>query len=386
MKGLYFLLLPLSLFILIVACSGLKAQEVVHPKKEFIPGPKGNQIIIISSKNTIQKENPNVKLYSYNNRLQTIRSVAQIGKRQGKKQEMFGQIAGIVNDEDGNIYVLDKRYNKIKVYNSSGEFLYSIGRGGRGPGEFYQPNSITMGEKGLIFVADRGNKIHIFESINEEYKYKTSFIIHYPPDDICVMDGNLYLRAIGRDRNEKETFEFKTIHKYSLDGKYLESFGEPYQYSNTFIKKQISDGKIACIPKAGVVISTFDWMPYLFAYTDAGNLKWKAVIKPFTSPPLLEKNGISFSIPNVEYPIDYIQFLTPIKNSKLLLIQVNNWTSANDNPFEGAFKRTFLIDTEVNSYQYIGKNLPFINAANANHLYSNAIIDSLFPNIVVYQY
>lgn len=48
----------------------------------------------------------------------------------------FGNIVGVVADDEGNFYVGDQQAREVKVYDSTGTYLRTIGRPGEGPGEF----------------------------------------------------------------------------------------------------------------------------------------------------------------------------------------------------------------------------------------------------------
>lgn len=59
-------------------------------------------------------------------------------------------------DSEGKVYVLDQKANNIKIFNSSGKFVRTIGRRGRGPGEFNAPHHFTFAKDRLV-IWDQGN-------------------------------------------------------------------------------------------------------------------------------------------------------------------------------------------------------------------------------------
>jgi hypothetical protein len=67
-------------------------------------------------------------------------------------EEIFGVIADIIADDEGNIYMLDAQLNEIKVYSEDGEYLRTIGREGEGPGEFRGALSMMLVPGGNIGV------------------------------------------------------------------------------------------------------------------------------------------------------------------------------------------------------------------------------------------
>ncbi|MFH1933534.1 MAG: 6-bladed beta-propeller [Pseudomonadota bacterium] len=66
-------------------------------------------------------------------------------------------------DRNGNIYVLDSGDCKIKVFDSNGNYTFSFGSKGQGPGEFQSPASINITESNEVMVYDlRIRRISLF--------------------------------------------------------------------------------------------------------------------------------------------------------------------------------------------------------------------------------
>jgi hypothetical protein len=76
----------------------------------------------------------------------------RLGGDSENEDEFFGIIAQITSDPDGNIYVLDSQLSEVKIYDSNGEWLNSIGREGEGPGEFRRPNDMFFLPDGTLGV------------------------------------------------------------------------------------------------------------------------------------------------------------------------------------------------------------------------------------------
>jgi sugar lactone lactonase YvrE len=60
----------------------------------------------------------------------------------------------------GDIYVLQghgKAPSCVHKYDRHGDFIKTIGRPGRGPGEFDLPHSMVFDDEGLLYIADRNN-------------------------------------------------------------------------------------------------------------------------------------------------------------------------------------------------------------------------------------
>ncbi len=70
----------------------------------------------------------------------------ELWRRGGEDDDvLFGLVAGLVTDHDGNIYVLDGQLSTIHVFSPTGEHLRQIGREGEGPGEFRNASDLFLG-------------------------------------------------------------------------------------------------------------------------------------------------------------------------------------------------------------------------------------------------
>ena len=92
-----------------------------------------------------------------------------------------------------HIYIVDGGNHRVVVFDHEGEYQYTIGSEGEGPGQFNGPVGIDAGADGRIYVADLGNyRIQIFDV---EGTFLSSFqvksegeLIH--PVDVAAGGGN----------------------------------------------------------------------------------------------------------------------------------------------------------------------------------------------------
>ncbi len=86
-----------------------------------------------------------------------------IGVETGEDPYMFGRVRGIAAGND-LLYVLDAQVPTIRVFESDGSYLHSVGQAGQGPGEFERPHAIEVGPRGRIYVQDANERrILVFE-------------------------------------------------------------------------------------------------------------------------------------------------------------------------------------------------------------------------------
>jgi hypothetical protein len=92
----------------------------------------------------------------------TLQHELTIGKDDNDPNSMFSELRSIQVDDQENIYALDMKETKIKVFDKNGKFLRSFGKKGKGPGEIEMPIRMEMNRSGNIVIDDMGNNKLIF--------------------------------------------------------------------------------------------------------------------------------------------------------------------------------------------------------------------------------
>lgn len=80
--------------------------------------------------------------------------------------------AGVVMDDDGNIYILDEKTSSIKKFSKDGNYIKSFGRKGSGPGEFTKAISMVLQNDTLYVGAAEDYKVVKFSKDGEFYENK----------------------------------------------------------------------------------------------------------------------------------------------------------------------------------------------------------------------
>lgn len=79
-----------------------------------------------------------------------------IGSLEGS-HDQFGQPSGVAVDRDGRIYLADLQYHSIRVFDSTGRYLFAISREGSGPSELNGPCCLAFDRSGDLWVRDAMN-------------------------------------------------------------------------------------------------------------------------------------------------------------------------------------------------------------------------------------
>ena len=97
-----------------------------------------------------------------------------IGVAEGQEEYMFSMINSIAVDDKENIYVLDMQPKIIRVFNSRGQFMHTIGKGGgQGPGEFMLPSQLQITARNEIIVYDLRARALSYFSFKGSFLSKT---------------------------------------------------------------------------------------------------------------------------------------------------------------------------------------------------------------------
>lgn len=100
-----------------------------------------------------------------------IREDLRLGRAESPAAEVFGDIADIESDADGNIYVLDDLSREVRVFDHDGRHVRTFGGRGRGPGEFQDPWILKWTPRGELLVIDVGaNRYAIFSTAGRELR------------------------------------------------------------------------------------------------------------------------------------------------------------------------------------------------------------------------
>ncbi len=83
-------------------------------------------------------------------------------------EDMFAELTSLDVDSDGNIYILDRKDKKVKIFDSTGKFVKKFGQEGQGPGEFYLPLSLQVTYSNELVIGDAANQRLMFFSLEGE--------------------------------------------------------------------------------------------------------------------------------------------------------------------------------------------------------------------------
>ncbi len=94
----------------------------------------------------------------------------RIGSLDGDEAAQFGRVSAVMQDRAGRVYVLDYPTQEIRLFDTDGRFIRTIGGMGRGPGEFAGAAGMNLTPEGELVVWDTRNRRFSIFSRNFEFE------------------------------------------------------------------------------------------------------------------------------------------------------------------------------------------------------------------------
>jgi len=172
----------------------------------------------------------------------------------------FLEVVDVAVDSRDRVYVFSRGEHPLMIFDREGNFLTSWGEG-----EFKRPHGITMGPNNTLFLADDGaHAIYLFTLDG-----KLLMTIGTPGKAAEFMGGQPFNQPtkVARDTKTGELFISDgygnaRVHKYTADGKYLSSWGEPGMGPGEFnLPHSVAldrDGRLFVADRENLRIQVFD--------------------------------------------------------------------------------------------------------------------------------
>lgn len=79
------------------------------------------------------------------------------GAGDDREEYEFQYVSGLALDASGRILVADAGSHNIRVYSAAGNYLFTMGQKGAGPGDLNRPSDINIAADGKLWIRDNGN-------------------------------------------------------------------------------------------------------------------------------------------------------------------------------------------------------------------------------------
>ena len=149
-----------------------------------------------------------------------------IGELDGPEEHLFGSIRSIAVGDDGTVYILDLQAQHVRVFDSLGVYVETLGRRGEGPGEFTEAEAIAALPDGRLAVRDPENqRVTVFgpgQGEMAEWRY-TGTVSSFSPLYVDTR-GRIHLVAGDLSRVDELVMEIIVL---GPDGTHLDTLPEP---------------------------------------------------------------------------------------------------------------------------------------------------------------
>lgn len=192
----------------------------------------GIAVVMILFSIACESENDTTKSVKTNKTIQTTTDLI-IGLEDQPAEHQLGDPIAVRTDSLNNIYIADRASKIIKVFDSEGNYLRSLGGRGRGPGEFQDMEFMELTPEGHLVLMERGNLLYTIISTQGEsiqsfpYNMSEQF---YPSSIAFVNDQLLALFLDHNPYSEIPGFDRHLFYVYSSD--FQDLFYSFFPFSN----------------------------------------------------------------------------------------------------------------------------------------------------------
>ena len=149
-----------------------------------------------------------------------------IGELEGPEEYLFGSVWSIAVDDDRSVYVFDGQAQHVRVFDSAGAYVETLGRPGEGPGEFSRAEAIALLPDGRLAVRAPGNmRIEVFgpeAGQTDQWGYNAGGLYSSSP---LYTDANGRTLVYTRDQSQ-DGFVMHII-VFGPDGTHVDTLPEP---------------------------------------------------------------------------------------------------------------------------------------------------------------
>lgn len=198
-------------------------------------------------------------------------SPTSVGMLDGHVGYVIGETTDIATD-DAHVYVLDGMYSEVKVYDWEGRFIMSLGKAGRGPGEFFRPTALTV-YRDSILVVDRFLRAVLFSKSTEHGRSAitpaaSTVPPHFrsPVDDVCFTSTHIYA-------TEPHAGPRYAVTQYDRAWRVTAQFFQPYYSGARRLDADFRRARLLC-DSTGIIVASLG-APHLIArFNEAGEALW----------------------------------------------------------------------------------------------------------------
>ena len=190
----------------------------------------------------------------------TLVPEVSIGELEGPDEYLFGTVGSIAVNDDHTVYILDTQAQHIRVFDSTGTYIETLGRRGEGPGELSHAEAIALLPDGRLVVRDPANmRVQLYgpgPGETDEWGYRAS--TDYT-DEPMYTDSRGRTLLVSRDQSRTD-FVWQLVF-LGPDGTPLDTLPQPsIDFEPPTLKAEYTTGNSSSSVSTPVPFSpTFAW-------------------------------------------------------------------------------------------------------------------------------
>ena len=189
----------------------------------------------------------------------TLVPEVSIGELDGPEEYLFGNVASIAVDDDRSVYVLDAQAQEVRVFDSAGTHVETLGGRGEGPGELSHGEAIAVHPDGRLLVRDPANmRVQVFgpgPGETNEWRYNSG---NHFTDKSLYTDSRGRTYLVAADASDGDA---RILIVMAPDGTPLHTMPEPTSdYEPPVVRAEHTTGSSSNWKASGVPFSPyFTW-------------------------------------------------------------------------------------------------------------------------------
>ncbi len=196
----------------------------------------------------------------------------QIGELDGPEEFLFIYITDIAVNSKGDFYVADRMLNEVRKFNKDGEYLFTIGRFGQGPGEFQSVHIVSVNNRNDLIVFDNGSRrISVFSDSGELIETTKKLLENSWISPTKIFDIENSYVILGKLNNS-----LKLFHEFSKDWKLTDSYIDYEFIDNKEFEEQslgFSSGNCEFNNNGDMLYTKYYYDNQIFVYRDRELIK-----------------------------------------------------------------------------------------------------------------
>jgi hypothetical protein len=314
-------------------------------------------------------------------------TVDSIGQLDGPVETALGMIHDVAVDTLRRVYVADMANLVVRLFDSKGQSLTSIGQRGSGPLDFRNILALWIANNQDVAVADGslGMK-YIGLDRNHRPSLKRVVPLGMSPMSVCEV-GKTYVAlspTLDRSRTGEPITVEQVVRVLDSTGRAVRTFGDSYRAGEPLVRMMMSEGQIACGPD-GTVLLALSKLPFLRRFDTRGKQYWTLRFTDFVQGISLQRTsakgrtsiGLDPANPNGSFTRK-LTFMTP----RIIAVQVALMTIQSlRERTQWAQIDTYLVDVASGRAAFVSSQLPLLSALQGDRLY--AFSNEPFPRVLI---